>query len=230
MRASSSQAAAGPAFSVVVLGPPGAGKGTQAIRFSRRWSIPHVSTGDMLREAVREETVLGATIQRVMEEGGLIDDDLITEVVFKRLGRADASRGVLLDGFPRTVAQAKALDAWMVDREPLLVFEIAVSEEEVMRRLAARMVCAECGANAQDDADFSSCHDCGGPLLPRADDAEQVVARRLEVYLAQTAPLVKYYADRGTFVRVDGAHMVDDVTAAIVAGVAGALERVGDRV
>jgi adenylate kinase len=184
----------------------------------------------MLREAVREGTALGVTIQRVMEQGGLIDDDLITELVFERLGRADASRGVLLDGFPRTVAQAKALDGHMADRETLLVLEIAVDETEVMRRLAARMVCAECGANAQDDVDFSSCHNCGGPLVLRADDAEQVVARRLEVYRRQTAPLVKYYSDRGTFVRVDGARMVDDVTAAIIAGVADALDRVGGRV
>jgi adenylate kinase len=203
---------------LILLGPPGAGKGTQAARLARLWQIPHISTGAILRDAVKAGTPLGREVQAIIESGRLIPDDTITRVVCERLGRADAAHGFLLDGFPRTVPQAQSLDR-VAGATELVIVEIALTEEEVLHRLASRMICSECGTNAQDDRDVATCHDCGGALVPRADDAEQVVRERLSVYRRQTAPLVEYYGSRRTYCRVEGAHMVDDVTSAIVAAV-----------
>lgn len=209
------------ALNLVLLGPPGAGKGTQAARLTRAWGIPHVSTGTMLREAVKSDSSLGRQVKAIIESGGLIDDALITEVVRQRLASPDVANGFLLDGFPRTVPQAEALDRFSTLQGPLVIVEIVLSEAEVLRRLAARMICAECGTNAQDDVEveFATCHDCGGALVPRADDAEQVVRNRLDVYRRQTVPLVEYYGGRKTFCRVDGAQLVDHVTEAILKAV-----------
>jgi adenylate kinase len=212
-------------LNLVMLGPPGAGKGTQAVRLARTWTIPHISTGAILREAVKAATPLGVEVKGIMETGGLIDDSIITRIVCDRLGQPDVSPGFLLDGYPRTVTQAVALDAFMAGRPPLVVVEMVLSEADVLQRLAARMICAECGTNAQDDRDYASCHDCGGPLVPRIDDREAVVRNRLEIYHRQTSPLVAYYSGRPTFCRVDGAQMVDDVTADIVAAVTSASAR-----
>lgn len=198
---------------LVLFGPPGAGKGTQAVRLARRWGIPHISTGALLREAVKADTPLGREVKAVIESGRLIDDSTITRIVEERLKQSDARRGFLLDGFPRTVPQAVELDRIA---SPLIVIELVVPEAEVLRRLAARMVCSECGANAQDDRPYASCHDCGGPLVPRADDEEAVVRKRLEVYRAQTQPLVDYYSSRPTFRRVNGDQLADAVTADLV--------------
>lgn len=196
----------------MLLGPPGAGKGTQAARLARTWQIPHISTGAMLREAVQSGTPLGLEVQAIMERGGLIDDSVITEVVRARLDRADAVTGFLLDGYPRTVPQGRALDEYMSRRAPLTIVEIMLSDAEVLRRLAARMICSECGINSQDDREYANCVDCGGRLVPRADDAEEVVRKRLEVYHRQTAPLVGYYGERSTYCRVDGSLLADQVT------------------
>jgi adenylate kinase len=201
-------------LNLVMLGPPGAGKGTQARQLRRRWNIPHISTGAMLREAVQAGTTLGREVASVMESGGLIGDDVITRVVTERLAQGDAKRGFLLDGFPRTIPQAEALDRLVAGRAPLIVIDIVLSEAEVVRRLASRMVCAECGVNGVGEG--TACHDCGGPLVPRADDREQVVLNRLNVYREQTEPLVRYYGDRATLCRIDGAQLPDDVTADII--------------
>jgi adenylate kinase len=207
-------------LNVVLLGPPGAGKGTQAARLARSWRIPHISTGAMLREAVQAGTPLGLQVKAVMERGGLIDDGLITQVVGARLQRPDTTVGFLLDGYPRTIPQGRALDELAADRRPLTIVEIVLSEAEILRRLAARMICVECGINSQDDRDYANCVDCGGRLVPRADDAEEVVRRRLEVYRQETAPLVDFYEKRRTYCRVDGAQLADRVTDDILAAVA----------
>jgi adenylate kinase len=206
-----------------MFGPPGAGKGTQAVRLARMWSIPHISTGALLREAVRAETPLGLEVQATMADGALVDDALITRVVRERLEEPDAAAGFLLDGYPRTIPQARSLDELVAARAPLVIVELFVSEAEILRRLASRMVCAECGANAQDDRDFSSCHNCGGPLVPRVDDREEVVRKRLDVYRRQTEPLVEYYSTRATYRRINGDQLADEVTADIARGVEEAL-------
>jgi adenylate kinase len=202
---------------VVMLGPPGAGKGTQAAWLAKIWQIPHISTGAMLRDAIKQGTPLGLEVQAILESGALVDDALMTRIVQERLAQPDAARGFLLDGFPRTVPQARTLDGMLGAARPLVVVEVALTDEEVLRRLAARMVCAECGKNSQDDSkDATTCHDCGGTLVPRTDDKEDVVRNRLQVYHRQTAPLVEYYRERPTFRRVDGNQLVDDVTQAIL--------------
>ena len=196
-----------------MLGPPGAGKGTQAARLARMWKIPHISTGAMLRDAVASGTPLGRQVQAIMESGGLIDDAVITEVVSARLARADAAAGFLLDGYPRTVPQAQVFDEFCASRSPLTIVEIALAQEHILSRLAARMICSECGTNSQDDdRDYVNCVNCGGRLMPRADDAVDVVLKRLQVYERQTAPLIDYYGGRPTYCRIDGGQLADAVT------------------
>jgi adenylate kinase len=203
-------------LNLVLLGPPGAGKGTQATHLQRVWGIPHISTGAMLREAVRRQTALGREVESIMASGGLIEDRLMTGVVRERLQETDCQSGFLLDGFPRTVPQARALDRLIVGRAPLVILEIACPDEVILRRLASRVVCSECGKNAQEEGEFTTCHDCGGPLVQRKDDEESVVRNRLSVYRTQTAPLIDYYQDRPTFCRVDGAQLFDAVSRDIV--------------
>lgn len=137
------------ALNLIMLGPPGAGKGTQAERFARTRGLPKISTGDMLREAVKAGTEIGLRAKTIMERGDLVPDDVIIGIVRERLDRADVASGFVLDGFPRTVAQAKALDGLMESRDPLIVVDIAVPEAELVRRLGSRLICADCGANAE---------------------------------------------------------------------------------
>jgi adenylate kinase len=205
---------------LVMLGPPGAGKGTQASRLTRMWNIPHISTGAILRDAIKAGTPLGRQVEAIINSGGLVDDALITKIVEQRLAQPDAINGFLLDGFPRTIPQAQMLDT-MLGQRLLVVLEIALADADVMRRLAARMICSECGVNALDEDE--RCHDCGGRRVPRADDAEQVVRNRLGVYRRQTEPLVSFYSGRPTFRQVNGAQLFDDVAADIVRAVTDAI-------
>ena len=208
------------ALNLLMLGPPGAGKGTQAERFARTRGIPKVSTGDILREAVHASTDIGLRAKAIMDRGELVGDDVMIEIVRERLERNDAMNGFVLDGFPRTVAQASALDAIMSQRDPLIVIDIVVREAELVRRLSTRMICDECGTGATvGSAVGAACAKCGGRLVQRADDNQAVVLDRLKVYHRQSEPLVEYYRVRPTFRSIDGAQAPDRVAADLVAAV-----------
>lgn len=205
---------AGYPLNVVMLGPPGAGKGTQAERFAQSHRLPKISTGDILREAVQADTDLGRIAKETMDAGNLVSDDVMVEIVRERLGREDARPGFVLDGFPRTVVQAGALDRMMADRGPLVVVDIVVPEDVLVRRLAARRICSQCGSNALVEW-TTACGKCGGVLVQRTDDGDGIVRERLKVYQRQTKPLVDYYSGRPTFRTVDGNQPPDVVTAAL---------------
>jgi adenylate kinase len=180
--------------------------------------IPKISTGDILREAVQAGTELGRRAQAIMARGELVGDDVMVGIVRERLARPDAARGFVLDGFPRTVAQAEALDALMAGRDALVVVDLAVANEELVRRLTSRRVCSTCGANAAGTAQ-TACGRCGGAFVQRADDREDVVRERLRVYARNTRPLLEFYGARPTFRSVDGAQAPDAVAAALAGAV-----------
>ncbi len=213
-----------PSLNLVMLGPPGAGKGTQAERISRTRRLPKISTGDILREAVHDRTPLGCAAKEEMEAGHLVTDDVMIGIVQERLERADAKKGFVLDGFPRTIVQANALDRLVNGRGPLVVLDIVVPEEVLVRRLASRRICGECGSNAAVDW-LMACVKCGGKLVARVDDGVAIVRERLGVYHRQTKPLVEYYSGRPTFRQIDGNLPPDVVTGAIDAALADAAER-----
>jgi adenylate kinase len=219
--------AADVALNVVVLGPPGAGKGTQAERFAREHGIPKISTGDILREAVTAGSDLGRQVKALMERGELVGDDLIIGIVRERLARPDAARGFVLDGFPRTVAQATALDEILGDRGPVIVVEIQVPDEDLIRRLRLRRICSSCGrtvsAFAGDGAVDDRCASCGGALVARRDDDESVVRERLKVYRLETQPMIAFYQSRPTYRAVNGGQTPERVREALIGAVASAL-------
>ena len=208
-----------PALNVVMLGPPGAGKGTQAERLARRHQLPKISTGDILREAVQAGTRLGCVAKATMEAGNLVGDDVMIGIVQERLDRDDAKKGFVLDGFPRTVVQASALDGLVERRGPLVVLDIVVPEDELVRRLASRRICSRCGTNAPIESN-GTCQKCGGTLVTRVDDGEAIVRERLKVYHRQSKPLVDYYSSRATFRTIDGHKPPNVVSAAVEAAVA----------
>jgi adenylate kinase len=210
------------ALNLIMLGAPGAGKGTQAERFAKSRGIPKVSTGDILREAVKAGTPLGLQAKAIMDRGELVGDDVMVGIVRERLDRADARHGFILDGFPRTVAQAAALDAIMAGRDPLIIIDIAVPEVELVRRLASRRICESCGLNAEGEAAaLPTCQRCGGALKQRADDQEAVVLERLKVYRRNTEPLIDYYRARPTFRSIDGAQPPETVATKLAEAVEG---------
>lgn len=205
---------------LVMLGLPGAGKGTQAARIQQEFAIAHISTGDMFRAAINAGTALGDTVKSYLDKGMLVPDEVTIAVVRERLIAADTVKGFVLDGFPRTLQQAAALDDTLADLQKDLtsVLYIHVPERVLLARLTGRRICKECGATYhvvfQPPRAEGVCDQCGGVLYQRADDTEAAVATRLEQY-AQTAPLVEYYQDRGLLRQVDGEQSVDQVYAEI---------------
>ena len=218
------------ALNVIMLGPPGAGKGTQAERLARKRGLPRISTGDMLRDGITQRLPLALQAKDKMDRGELVDDETMVGIVRERLSRPDTKKGFVLDGFPRTRFQGQALDEIMAERDDgqLVVVDIVVPEEELVRRLAARRICSECGTNA--DSGDSVCRQCGGTLVPRSDDDERVVRERLKVYTQQSKPLVEFYRNRPTFRVVDGTQSPDRVFQQIETTIQSALAGAGHSV
>jgi adenylate kinase len=214
-------------LNVVLIGPPGSGKGTQAVRLAQVYGIPHVSTGDILRAAVKAGTALGQSVAATLASGGLVGDDVMTELVRDRLGQPDAGAGFLLDGFPRTVAQAHALDDMLADaRSPecrplLMVVLVSVADEAIVLRLSRRRICKSCGITqaVSEDVDVLAdpCPYCGGSLVRRDDDEPATIRRRLSTYASFAEPITAFYRARRHFASVDGLRHPDEVTAALCA-------------
>jgi adenylate kinase len=206
---------------VAFLGPPGAGKGTQARELAREWGVPHIATGDMLREAVAAGTPLGREVRRYMDSGALVPDDVIVRLVAERLRQPDAAGGFILDGFPRTLAQAEALERMLKDlgRDLTRVIYFDVSEAELLRRLTGRRSCPTCQATyhvaSAPPRRPGLCDREGAVLVQRDDDREETVRKRLEVYHRQTAPLLDYYRDRSLLRSVGGEGSIETIRAAI---------------
>ena len=206
---------------LIFLGPPGAGKGTQAKALAREWGVPQVSTGEMLRDAVKAGTPLGREAQRVMESGGLVSDDVMVGIIAERLRQPDAARGFILDGFPRTIAQAEALNRLLKDLGQGLdaVVYFDVPEAELIRRLTGRRLCRQCQTAyhlvSAPPRREGICDRCGGELYQRDDDSEPTVRHRLEVYARQTAPLLDYYRGRSLLTTVKADGDVESITRAI---------------
>jgi adenylate kinase len=200
-------------LNVIMMGAPGAGKGTQAGRFARERGLLKISTGDILRDAIKEQLPVALAAKAKMDRGELVDDETMIQIVRDRLLRPDAERGFVLDGFPRTVAQAQALDEIVQERGdgPLIVVDVIVPEQELVRRLASRRICSACGANADPFGAQTVCKKCGGQLVQRTDDNQDVVLERLKVYQHATRPVLDYYRDRPTFRVVNGAQSPERV-------------------
>ncbi|MBA2132551.1 adenylate kinase [Capillibacterium thermochitinicola] len=210
---------------LILLGPPGAGKGTQAARIGAEFKIPPISTGDIFREAIKKKTPLGEQAERYMKAGELVPDELVLGIVKERLAAPDTAQGFLLDGFPRTLPQAVAFDRYLAEKGQALtaVINIEVDPEILVERLSGRRICRDCGAVyhvvTKKERQPGVCDLCQGQLIQREDDAEATVRNRLTVYAQQTAPLIKYYREAGLLLTVDGAQPIDDVYQAIVTGV-----------
>ena len=202
-------------MNLIFLGPPGAGKGTQAVRVCEQLGIPQISTGDILRRAIKNETPTGLAAKSYIDKGQLVPDSVVIDIVRERLVQDDCKNGYLLDGFPRTVAQAEALEGFAkIDA----VVDIDVSDEKLVARLSGRRVCLSCGGtyHVSQLNGSMTCAKCGNELIQRADDKAETVLSRLTVYHAQTEPLIDFYTKRGLLKEIDGAQPMDDCYAAIM--------------
>ena len=207
---------------ILLMGPPGAGKGTQAAKLVEKFGIPHISTGDMFRAAVQEGTPLGKQAKECMDAGQLVPDSVTIGIVKERLVKADCRQGFILDGFPRTTAQAGALETTLREIGITLdrAINITVPDDELVRRMTGRRICKGCGATWHIEfhppASQGVCDKCGDALYQRDDDTEATVVKRLSVYAAQTKPLIDYYQDRGLYTEIDGRKEIDEVFDGIV--------------
>lgn len=202
---------------LIIFGPPGAGKGTQAVKISQEYKVLHISTGDILRASVKEGTELGKLAKTYMDKGELVPDNIIIGIIKERITTQDSQKGFLLDGFPRTIEQAEALEK-MLNKEGQRidsVISIEVDDEEIVKRITGRRVCEKCGSMYHiifdPPTNMGYCNKCGGGLYQRDDDSEDVIRTRLQVYRRQTEPLKKFYKKVGILKRVDGLGTIDDV-------------------
>jgi len=211
---------------IIFIGPPGSGKGTQAKRLAGRFEIPHISTGDILREAVADGTPLGLQAAPIMASGALVPDDLMIGIINDRLGKNDAQSGFILDGFPRTLVQAEKLDGIVGNGiDPLRVLQLLVPDDAIVRRITLRRTCAQCGAiyhlENNPPASDSVCDRCGAEVIARPDDNEEAVRKRLEAFHRQTLPVATYYKAKSILREVDGIGPVDEVFERIETSLAG---------
>lgn len=197
-------------MNIILLGAPGAGKGTQAARMADRYGIPHISTGDIFRKNIKEKTPIGLVAKSYIDKGQLVPDEVTVQIVKERLAESDCAKGYLLDGFPRTVAQAEALDGFTTVE---CVVDIEVPFEKLLRRITGRRLCSSCGQSYHIDwlNGADTCAKCGAKLIQRADDNEQTVASRLDVYKNQTSPLIAFYKNKQVLFEVDGDRDIDEV-------------------
>ncbi|MBS0654422.1 MAG: adenylate kinase [Verrucomicrobia bacterium] len=206
---------------LILLGPPGSGKGTQAVQLSRQYSIPHISTGDIFRSNIKQGTALGLKVKQFLDSGALVPDSIVLEMLFDRLKEPDCEKGFLLDGFPRTVAQAEALEAYFKNTkkaEPI-VFQLMLSDDAIVDRITGRRTCQHCGhiyhIVAHPPKEPAVCDICHGPLLQRSDDTEKVVQERLKEYHGLTKPVEEFYQKKGLVHQIDSSMPSDDVLKAI---------------
>ncbi len=216
----------GTRLAIILLGPPGAGKGTQARLMGEALKLPHISTGDMFREAVKNQTELGKKAQAFLESGVLVPDELVDAIVADRLGRVDCSRGFILDGYPRTIPQAEFLRSLFdKDGTGIVTLGIEVPDEVLIGRLSSRWTCPKCGKMFNAHLDPSKvggqCDECGATLVQRKDDTAEVIAERLQVYHRTTEPLIKYYQKQNSYVEVNGDRAANDVFNSIIGTIKG---------
>lgn len=208
---------------IVMFGPPGAGKGTQAKFLSDKFNIPQISTGDILREAVKKRTSLGARAQSYMSRGALVPDEVVVGIIEERIKDKDCSNGFILDGFPRTIAQAEKLEKLLQKRgTPIThVINLKISDKEIIKRLTSRRVCRSCNAIynllVNPPKVIGKCDECGGELYQRDDDKEDVIKKRLKIYADQTKPLLEFYTKRKLLRDLDGSRSMNDVQGAVLA-------------
>lgn len=192
---------------LILLGPPGSGKGTQAVELTKAFQIPHISTGDLFRTQIKNETDLGKQVKSYLDKGILVPDDVVLDVIFDRIANPDCKRGYLLDGIPRTSAQAHELEDSLNSKVCFVIFNLKISDEEVIKRLSGRLTCKGCGRIYHKDtnppAKEGICDSCGGELYQRSDDKPEVIKERLRVYHAQTKPLEEFYRSKGQLIDVD---------------------------
>ena len=210
-------------YNIVFVGAPGAGKGTQASMVAQKLNMVHISSGDLFRQALEQRTELGKQVKAYMEKGALVPDEITIQMVMERLSATDGENGVILDGFPRNLPQAEALDGAVGEQGKAIdkVIYIKVPEEELIKRLSGRWLCRQCQAvyntvNSPPRIE-GKCDKCGGELYQRPDDKPETVKKRLDVYFAETAPLIDYYRRQGTLMTVEGEGSVEEVTRRIVA-------------